>query len=204
MEPVLIAVVDPVSRRRLARTLRLVGHVTEEFDCGEAAFERSCQVEPSLVLLQVELPKMCGYDVCHRLRVRLGEALPIVLVSDERTSSCDRVAGLLIGADDCLPINVAADELCARVARLTRNRPAAEPAADSGLTEREREVVELIAAGLSQREIAAQLTISLKTVGAHTEHIFRKLGVHSRAQAVSVAYRDGLLTAPPVQGPVVR
>lgn len=198
MGPVLIAVVDPVSRRRLARSLRLAGHVTEELHCGEATFERSCEIEPSLVLLQVELPRMCGYDVCHRLRVRFGEALPVVLLSDERTSSFDRVAGLLIGADDCLPLAVAADELCARVARLTRNRRTAGRVPGSELTDREREVLRLIAAGLSQREIAARLTISLKTVSAHTEHIFRKLRVHSRAQAVSIAYRDGLLTAPPV------
>jgi two-component system, NarL family, nitrate/nitrite response regulator NarL len=191
--PVLIAVVDPMSRARLAKALRVAGHVTEELACGEATFERSCEIDPALVLLQVELPGMCGYDVCHRLRGRFGEELPIVMLSDVRTSSFDRVAGLLIGADDYLPVAVAADELCARVARLMRSRPPSRPVGGIGLTHREREVVHLIAAGLTQREIAARLTISLKTVSAHTEHIFSKLGVHTRAQAVSIAYRDGIL-----------
>lgn len=193
MGSVLIAVVDPMSRARLAKALRREGHVTEELECGETAFERSCEIDPGLVLLQVELPGMCGYDVCHRLRGRFGEELPIVMLSDVRTSSFDRVAGLLIGADEYLPLAVAADELCARVARLMRSRSAARPVDSMALTHRELEVVHLIAAGLSQREIAARLTISRKTVGAHTEHIFSKLGVHTRAQAVSIAYRDGML-----------
>ena len=181
------------------RTLRLAGHAAEEFDRGEPAFDRCCEVEPSLVILQVELPDMCGYDVCHRLRVRLGEALPIVLLSDERTNSCDRVAGLLLGADDYLPISVAADELSARAARLTQHRRTEAPSSNSQLTGREHEVIELIAAGLTQSDIAEKLSISLKTVSAHTEHIFRKLSVHNRAEAVSVAFRDGLLTPPTVR-----
>jgi DNA-binding CsgD family transcriptional regulator len=70
----------------------------------------------------------------------------------------------------------------------------ANPAAlDSRLTAREREVLALLGDGVSQVDIAAQLVISPKTVAAHIDRILHKLGVHSRAQAVAVAYRDGLL-----------
>jgi len=64
------------------------------------------------------------------------------------------------------------------------------------LTARELEVLELLAAGLTGRAIADRLLLSPKTVGTHTERIFRKLDVHSREQAVFVAYRNALLEAP--------
>ena len=60
------------------------------------------------------------------------------------------------------------------------------------LTPREREVLRLLAEGLAAHDIAKQLFISKKTVGTHLEHIFTKLGVRNRAQAVAVAYRDKL------------
>src|SRR5881397_3138611 len=61
------------------------------------------------------------------------------------------------------------------------------------LTKREVEVLQLITDGLSQVEIARRLFVSPKTVGAHTERIFKKLGAHNRAQAVSLSYQHGLL-----------
>jgi DNA-binding CsgD family transcriptional regulator len=57
-------------------------------------------------------------------------------------------------------------------------------------------VLELLAGGLSPEDIAARLVISVKTVGTHIEHIFRKLGVRTRAQAVAVAYREGFAENP--------
>jgi DNA-binding NarL/FixJ family response regulator len=77
-------------------------------------------------------------------------------------------------------------------------RPVAVPAPAAlraGLTAREQQVLTLLAGGASQADIAAMLVISAKTVAAHIDHILQKLGVHSRAQAVAVAYRDGHVTA---------
>jgi DNA-binding CsgD family transcriptional regulator len=62
-----------------------------------------------------------------------------------------------------------------------------------GLSPRELEILELLAGGQSQKEIAATLVISPKTVGTHIQHLLAKLGVHSRAQAVAAAYSRGLV-----------
>jgi DNA-binding NarL/FixJ family response regulator len=150
---------------------------------------------PVLSILEVPLGGMSGYEVCRTLREEHGEEHPIIFLSGTRSEPHDRVAGLLVGADDYLTKPYAPDELLARVRRLVRNaRPAG--AQNFGLTPRELEVLELLAEGLSPEEIAARLVISVKTVGTHIEHIFRKLGVRTRAQAVAVAYREGLTLTP--------
>jgi DNA-binding NarL/FixJ family response regulator len=64
----------------------------------------------------------------------------------------------------------------------------------SSLTPREREVLQLLAEGLEQSEIAERLVISSKTVASHIERILAKLGVRSRAQAVAAAFREGLVS----------
>jgi DNA-binding NarL/FixJ family response regulator len=65
------------------------------------------------------------------------------------------------------------------------------------LSRREREILLLLAEGKSELEIAAALVLSPKTVATHIQNVLRKLGVHSRTQAVAAAYRDGLVAAAP-------
>jgi DNA-binding NarL/FixJ family response regulator len=129
---------------------------------------------PALVVLDVNLPSVSGYEVCRRLRDRNGTGLPIVFLSGERVESFDRVAGLLIGADDYVVKPFAPDELVARVQRLLgRLHAPAQPRGLSHLTKRELEVLGLLAEGKSQPELADSLVISQKTVGTHIEHISR-------------------------------
>jgi DNA-binding NarL/FixJ family response regulator len=87
------------------------------------------------------------------------------------------------------------DELLARVRRYTTpDEPVTgRPVAASVLTKREQQILRLLAEGLDQGEIARQFVISEKTVATHIQHILEKLGVHSRAQAVALAHRAGLL-----------
>ena len=75
--------------------------------------------------------------------------------------------------------------------RLPNNPEAPRPS--GGLTRRELEILALLAHGLNQREIAADLSISSSTVARHIEHVLAKLEVHSRTQAVAAAFRQGLL-----------
>jgi two-component system OmpR family response regulator len=148
--------------------------------------------EPMAAILDVNLPGVSGYQVCDTLRRTYGPALPILFISGDRTEPFDRVAGLLVGADDYLVKPFEPGELLARITGLVERRASpAEP--KRGLTDREHEVLGLLAEGLRQDEIAEQLVISKKTVGTHIEHILGKLGVRSRAEAVAAAYRDSLV-----------
>jgi DNA-binding NarL/FixJ family response regulator len=108
------------------------------------------------------------------------------------------VAGLLLGADDYVVKPFFQDELLARVRRLIdRTRPPATekigPVTNGArLTDREQQVLSLLAAGLHSKAIATRLVISPKTVATHIQRILAKLGVHSRAEAVALAFRSGL------------
>ncbi len=136
---------------------------------------------------------MTGYEACHELREQIGDGVPIILMSGERTESSDRVAGLLIGADDYVTKPFDLDELFVRARGLLSRRPERLPSAEMALTSREGQILQLLGEGLSQDRIAKQLFISPKTVGTHVQRILTKLGVHSRTEAVAIAYRYRLM-----------
>jgi DNA-binding NarL/FixJ family response regulator len=183
-----------VETRSLATgALQKAGYEVVEAKSGDDVMDAARRELPRLVILEVTLPGLSGYEVCHQLRHEFGEGLPIIFVSGARTESFDRVAGILIGADDYMIKPFAPDELLARVGRLVRSRVPVAPGVASKLTARETEVLRLLAEGLEQEEIAGQLFISKRTVGTHLENIMRKLGVRSRAQAVAIAYREELV-----------
>lgn len=194
--PILIVEDDARFRAHVTEVLSQAGFATEAVATGEQALAASRGERPVLVLLDVRLPGLSGYEVCHVLREEFGEALPILFMSGERVESFDRVAGLLLGADDYMTKPFAPDELVVRVQSLLRRGAPGVPARMSRLTRRELEVLRLLAEGRNQREIAEALVISPKTVGTHIEHILEKLGVRSRAQAVAIAYQEDRLGAP--------
>src|SRR3989454_4696318 len=199
-ETILIVDDDSTTRAAIATILADAGYATRQADSGAEALRAARLEPPALVLLDVNLPGMCGYEVCRMLRDEFGEQFPIVFVSGARTESFDRVAGLLLGANDYIAKPFAEDELLARVQSLLGHRQlVAARALASRLTGRELQVLRLLSSGLGPDDIARLMVISPKTVGAHVEHIYMKLGVQTRAQAVAVAYRGELLngeTAP--------
>jgi DNA-binding NarL/FixJ family response regulator len=179
-------------RALLTAHLESAGLRTIEAEDGRQALERAREAD--VVLLDVNLSDTSGYTVCRELRAEYGEQLPIVFLSGYRTESMDRAAGLLIGGDDYIVKPPDFDELLARVHRLIeRSQERSTASANFGLTVREREVLQLLGSGKRAPEIAADLGISPKTVSNHIQSIFRKLDVHSRAQAVARAYEHGLV-----------
>jgi two-component system OmpR family response regulator len=194
--PVLVVDPDPGQRSFIGALLVRAGFRTEAVATGEQALEAARLSRPRLVVLEVRLSDISGYEVCRALREEFGDGIGIVFVSADRTDPCDRVAGLLIGADDCLGKPLAADELVARVRALARRAGAYDhlnaPALRHGLTSRELEVLRLLADGENQHAIANRLFITPKTVAKHIEHILTKLPARSRAEAVAIAYQRGL------------
>ncbi len=176
---------------------------------SEDALTAARDVRPALALIEVELPGFTGYQLCRGLREHYGEDLPIVLMSATRIDVVDRVAAFMIGADDYFVKPVAGQELIARVMRLL-DRAAVLARASSGrridpatlgLSPREIDVLRLLSNGLRNAAIAQALCISPKTVASHIHGIFAKLGVHTRAEAIAFAYREGLVEAPLVGAP---
>jgi len=190
---ILIADSDPAVREGVSLLLESAGYETREADTGHAALAGARALRPDVVILDVHLRGLSGYEVCRQLRDDFGERLAIVFLSDDRTDPSDRVAGLLIGADDYLAKPFHPDELLARVHRLVVSRLQRAQPDSFELTRREHEVLALLVRGLERREIAQQLFISPKTVAKHIEKILQKLRVHSQAQAVSAALRYRLV-----------
>ena len=191
---------DPRFRALVRDLLEQAGYRVLALDDGAAAVEAAAAERPVVVVLDVNLPRLNGYEVCQRLRERLDRDLGIIFVSGDRTESFDRTAGLLLGADDYLAKPFDPSELLARVRRFSRrqaeggngngNGAQAPPSRLDALTVREREVLLLLADGVAPDEIADRLVISPKTVATHIQHVLAKLGVGSRVQAVALALHE--------------
>ena len=194
--PVLVVDDDDEERSGITALLERADYPVLQAATGEAGVECARWEDLSLVLLDICLPGISGYQVCTELKERHGDGLPIMFVTGARTESYDRVACFLVGGDDYLAKPVAPDELLIRVARLIRlTRPIARSVV-AQLTPRELQVLRLVADGLSPTQVADSLVISRKTVATHIDHILSKLGVHSRAQAVAVAFQTDVLVPP--------
>jgi DNA-binding NarL/FixJ family response regulator len=189
-DEILVADDDPESRRVIADALERTGHPTIVAESGEEALAIAEHERPALVISEVLLPVASGYEVCHAVKTWYGAQVPVILISGRRTEPADRVAGFLIGADDYIVKPVLPAELVVRVRRLLGVPAAVGFGGADRLTPREREVMGLLAEGLSQVQIAERLVISERTVAKHIEHILSKLNVHTRAQAVAVALRS--------------
>jgi DNA-binding NarL/FixJ family response regulator len=192
-DAVLIADADAESRAELARVLECEGYRVVHASSGLDALECARMSPPVAAILEIPLGSLSGYEVCRSLKAELGHDLPVIFLSGARTESYDRVAGLLVGADDYVIKPYAPDEVLARLRHLLHRAHAAPGAMTSRLTRREYEVLCLMGDGLRREEIATRLFISAKTVATHIESILRKLRARSTAQAVAVAYREEIL-----------
>ena len=175
--------------------------VVGEANSGEQALALVAGLAPDIVLLDLVLPGMSGVDTARRLRVAHPEVKIVVLTSfagQESVLPAVRagVAGYLLKdvgpaelADALRSVHAGGSPLHPAVAAtvLRQVNATADP-----LTPREREVLRLIARGLSNRLIARELVLSEKTVKTHVSAVLAKLGVTDRTQAALLAVREGM------------
>ncbi len=185
--------------------LELIG----EAGTGEEAVVRVAELRPDVVLMDIKMPGVNGIEATRRILAADPRAAVIVLTMFEDDDSV--VAALragargyvLKGADETEMLRVVraaaggevlfGPAIAARLtAALTDSRPASGAVQFPDLTEREREILGLIAQGQSNTEIAARLFLSTKTVRNHISSIFAKLQVTDRAQAIVRAREAGL------------
>ena len=200
---ILIVDSDDASRLTAVQVAVRLGYDARPTPTADELIDRLGPERPTLAIVEVELPGAAnGLEVMRQLHEAFDGDLPVILVSACQTDAFDRTAGLMLGADDYVSKPLDAGELLARVKRsLRRVAPHANGAGNghardenrAGLSPREREILGLLADGRTQGQIATELVISSKTVATHIQHILSKLGVHTRAQAVALAFRRGLV-----------
>jgi DNA-binding NarL/FixJ family response regulator len=200
---VLVVDSDQETRRLIAAQVEALGLSCRAVGSSDAALAELDKHEPSLAVVEVELPGLNGFGLLHALQERV-EHLPVILVASTHADALARAAGLMLGADDYIVKPLDPTELMARMRRSlrrsgkpveTRRAPDRRNEDMPTLSPREREILTLLAEGNTQTQIAADLVLSPRTVATHIQNLLRKLGVHSRAEAVVAAYREGLVRA---------
>jgi two-component system, NarL family, response regulator NreC len=175
-----------------------------EAGTAEDAIRSLPRLQPDLVVIDVEMPGIGGIEGAARIRERAPGVRVLVLSMHDRPQDVRRAFDA--GVDGYLP-KAAADEDLVRAIRAVAageryvhpslGAALAAPAASAGpvdeLTEREREVLRLLALGHTNHEIAEQLIVSVRTVESHRAHVMTKLRVATRAGLVRAALDAGLL-----------
>jgi DNA-binding NarL/FixJ family response regulator len=204
---ILIVDSDDASRLVAVHVAVRLGYDARPSPTADELIERLGRDRPALAIVEVELPgPVNGLEIMRQLHEAFDGDLPVILVSAQQTDAFDRTAGIMLGADDYLSKPLDSSELLARVKRSLR-RAGVVPSNGhtggngnghvrpdtSGLSPRERQILGLLAEGRTQGQIASDLVISSKTVATHIQHILSKLGVNTRAQAVAMAFRRGIV-----------
>ncbi|ENO83911.1 response regulator transcription factor [Thauera linaloolentis] len=190
----------PDTVRMIAEALDDAGYTVLVATDGATALKRIERVIPDAVLLDACMPGMDGFETCRRLKQAPGmRTVPVIFMTG--LAETERlVEGLSAGGIDYLVKPVVPDELVARLQahlRVAREMNAAMRAHGGGdappppgllpnpLTQREMDVLEWVARGKTNRDVAEILNMSPRTVNKHLEHIYEKLGVETRTAAVA-------------------
>ena len=216
-DPIRVLVVDDHALFR--RGLQMVLEQEEDIEVvGEAgdgaeAVERAADAVPDIVLMDVRMPKRGGIDACTAIKDAVPSAKIIMLtISDEEADLYDAIKA---GASGYLLKEISIEEVAAAIRAVNEGQSLISPSMASKLltefasmikrtddrqqvptprlTDREMEVLKLVAKGLNNRDIAKQLFISENTVKNHIRNILEKLQLHSRMEAVVYAVREKLL-----------
>jgi DNA-binding NarL/FixJ family response regulator len=218
-EPIRVIVVDDqeLFRRGLIMLLSVEDgiDVVGEASDGVAATELAASAVPDVVLMDVRMPKRSGIEACITIKDAAPSAKILMLtVSEEEADLYEAVKN---GASGYLLKDASIDEVAQAVALVADGQSLISPSmatklldefkqmsvvgrrqdvAAPRLTDRELEVLRLVARGLNNRDIARELFISENTVKNHVRNILEKLQLHSRMEAVMYAVREKLLDIP--------
>jgi FixJ family two-component response regulator len=193
---------DRAVRTSLDRLLRSMAFRVETFASAREALDTLERGRPRCVVVDLAMPELSGLDFLHILLQR-GEPIPVVFVSGEGNVGSS-VEAMKDGAIDFLEKPADADALLAAVMRgLAReaewrqSRARVDDAAHllGALTPREREVMIQVASGRSNKQIAAELGTSEKTIKVHRGRVMHKLGAGSVVDVVHIAEQAGALSA---------
>lgn len=181
---------------------------------GLEALAQARALAPDLVLMDINLPKLNGLEATRLIKAEMPDIkIVMVTVSDDQS---DLFEAIKSGAEGYLLKNMSEDEFRKTMDAIARGEPPLSPglaiqllqefgrlsrgdqakAEAPRLTERETEVLRMVAAGATNREIAASLVISEHTAAFHIKNILSKLHTTNRTQAVAYAIRTGLVTPP--------
>ena len=178
--------------------------VVGEAENGRDAVNRALAFQPDVILMDLRMPEMDGVSAIRLLADKAVEARVLVLTTYDTDS--DVLPAIEAGATGFLLKDAPRDELFRAVRAAAGGEAVLSPSVAARLidqvrqpnketvTERELEVLRLVASGSTNREVAERLFISEATVKTHLLHIYGKLGVNDRAAAVGEAFERGLLT----------
>ncbi len=187
--------------------IEIVGEATD----GREALDKLTQLAPHLVLMDIAMPNMGGLEATKRIRKEFPEVKVLVLTQYQDSEYV--LSMLRAGAKGFITKTASASELVTAIRAIHRGEsflyPSAATAVVEGylsgvetrteydrLTEREREVLQLVAEGCTNQDIASKLFISIKTVLRHRENIMEKLGFHNRTELIKYAISKGLIEIP--------
>ena len=174
--------------------------VVAEAGNGEEAVAAHERHHPDVTLLDLRMPVLDGVEAVRRIRAREPQARVIVLTTYDTDDEIARA--LKAGAKAYVLKDIAAEDLIACIRDVLAGKTYLAPAAAAKLAEgvthvqltpRELATLRLTADGKANKEIASELGISERTVKTHLGHLFEKLGVTSRTEAVKIATRRGLV-----------
>lgn len=178
---------------------------------GQDALRLTGELHPSVVLVDIRMPNVDGIQAIREIKARFPEVRVVILTSFAHDGYV--VEGLMAGADGYLLKDASSEALISGVIAVAAGEQVIEPPIArqvaemlgkqsvertrlyDGLTERELQMVAMVARGFVAKEIAHDLGISEKTVRNHISNIYRKLGIFDRSQAVLYAIKKGLVTA---------
>jgi DNA-binding NarL/FixJ family response regulator len=159
--------------------------------------------QPDVLLLDIQLPDRSGFDVLNELR-QLPTA-PLVVVLTWHTEPSYAARAIQAGAHGYVNKSVAPEELLSAIRAVSRGEQVIPPGVEkllasgdgnpvSALTGREQQVMEMLARGMTNREIAEHLEISIKTVDTHRGHVLKKLGLRNNSELTRFAVKHGYVS----------